>query len=94
MCPVSLIDTYRTAVTLAGRRQLFWPIATKPGRLFTRPGKGFWMAAPEQGVKVFTDERNAGKSQVVAAAKAGIFERTGRQIEQQVGAGGCEPRSG
>jgi len=41
------------------------------------------MAATEQQVKVFMDERKAGKGQVAAAAKAGISERTGRRIERE-----------
>ena len=50
------------------------------------------MAATKQQVKVFMDERTSGKSQVAAAAKAGISERTGRRIEQQGGVGGRTPR--
>jgi len=43
------------------------------------------MAATEQQVKVFMDETTSGKSQVAAAAKAGISERTGRRIERVSG---------
>ena len=39
------------------------------------------MAATKQQVKVIMDERESGKSQVVAAAKASVSERTGRRIE-------------
>lgn len=50
------------------------------------------MAATKQQVKVFMDERKAGRSQVAAAAKAGISERTGRRIEQEGGVGSRKPR--
>jgi len=49
------------------------------------------MAATEQQVKVFMDERKAGKGQVAASAKAGISERTGRRIERE-GRRGRKPR--
>jgi transposase InsO family protein len=50
------------------------------------------MAATKQQVKVFMDERASGKSQVAAAAKAGISERTGRRVEREGGVGGRKPR--
>lgn len=50
------------------------------------------MAVTTQQAKVFMDERKSGKSQVAAAAKAGISERTGRRIEREGGAGGRKPR--
>lgn len=50
------------------------------------------MAVTKQQVKVFMDERASGKTQVVAAAKAGICERTGRRIERAGGVGGCQSR--
>ncbi len=50
------------------------------------------MAATKQQVKVFMDERASGKSQVAAAAKADISERTGRRIERGGGRRGRKPR--
>ena len=50
------------------------------------------MAATKQQVKVFMDERASGKSQVAAAAKAGISERTGRRVEREGSVGGRKPR--
>ena len=50
------------------------------------------MAATKQQVKVFMDERESGKSQVAAAAKAGISERTGRRIEREGAGRGRKPR--
>jgi DNA-binding XRE family transcriptional regulator len=41
------------------------------------------MAATRQQVKVFMSQREAGKTQAAAAAKAGISERTGRRIERE-----------
>jgi len=41
------------------------------------------MAATRQQVKVFMSQREEGKTQAAAAAKAGISERTGRRIERE-----------
>jgi hypothetical protein len=41
------------------------------------------MAATRQQVKVFMSQRERGKTQAAAAAKAGISERTGRRIERE-----------
>lgn len=41
------------------------------------------MAATRQQVKVFMSQREQGKTQAAAAAKAGISERTGRRIERE-----------
>lgn len=50
------------------------------------------MAATKQQVKVFMDQREDGRSQAAAAAKAGISERTGRRIEQEGADRGRKPR--
>ena len=50
------------------------------------------MAATKQQVKVFMDERASGRSQVVAAAKAGVSERTARRIEHGEGQRGAKSR--
>ena len=50
------------------------------------------MAATKQQVKVFMEQRKAGKNQVAAAAKAGISERSGRRIEREGGGRGRKPR--
>lgn len=50
------------------------------------------MAATQQQVKVFMDQRQAGKNQATAAAKAGISERTGRRIEREGSTRGRKPR--
>ena len=50
------------------------------------------MAVTEQQVNVFMQERKLGKTQVQAAAKAGISERTSRRIERAGGVRGHKPR--
>jgi len=45
------------------------------------------MAATKQQVKVFMAHRKQGKTQVAAAASAGISERSARRIERQGGRG-------
>jgi hypothetical protein len=70
-------------------RQLLWPVSDNYfGRLIAYPGgpcganEGAPMAVTEKQVGVYMSQREQGRIQTTAAAKAGIGERTGRRIEK------------